>query len=122
MRSFIIAILIAIMLALAFALVLNSAQETAEMAFTTESVRLNAASPVLSSKEKTDVSYLVNGGFVILGALIAAVAGYVGANQQRRCKSRHLTTRVRRSVGASNKRGIRKNTKWRWRYAEKQNA
>jgi hypothetical protein len=79
MRSFIIAILIALMLTLAFALVLNSAQETAEMAFTTESVRLDAASPILSSKEKTDVSDLVSGGFVILGALIAAVFGYVGA-------------------------------------------
>jgi hypothetical protein len=76
MRSFIIAVLIAIMLALAFALVLNSAQETAEMAFATESVRLNAASPILSSKEKTEMTVaIVSGGLGILGTILGAIIG-----------------------------------------------
>jgi hypothetical protein len=76
MRSFIIAILIAIMLAFAFALVLNSAQETAEMAFTTESVRLDAASPTLSSKEKIEMTVaLLSGGLGILGAILGAIIG-----------------------------------------------
>jgi hypothetical protein len=46
-----------------------------------EGVRLDAA-PILSGKGKTEViDLLVNGGFVILGAIIAAVAGYLGALQ-----------------------------------------
>ena len=58
MRAFIITILIAY----------------AVMAFATEGVPLDA---VRGKTEVTDL--LVNGGFVILGAIIAAAAGYFGA-------------------------------------------
>jgi hypothetical protein len=78
MRVFIIAVLAATVLALIFALVLNSVQETSEIAFTTMGVRL-AATPIPGGEEKLGVSDLVNGGFVVLGAIIAAAAGYLGA-------------------------------------------
>jgi rubrerythrin len=79
MRNFITAVLVGIALALAFALALNSFQQTTQMAFTTEGVRLDATSSPSGkvSIEMTDA--IVNGAFVILGAIIAAAAGYFGA-------------------------------------------
>jgi hypothetical protein len=78
MRSLITAILIAIALAFVFALVLNSIQQSTEMAFTSEAVRLEAASILTANNKMTDA--LLNGSFTILGAIIAAVFGYFGAH------------------------------------------
>jgi nucleoside permease NupC len=85
MRSLITAILVAIGLALVFASVLNSFQQSSETAFKSEGVRLGAAS---SSNGKLNIvmTDLLNGAFVILGAIIAAVAGYVGAVKAARAQ------------------------------------
>lgn len=90
MRSFIIAVLVAIALALAFALVLNSIQETTELAFTTEGVRLDGVH-ILSNEGTTRVNeHFVDGGFIILGAIIAAVFGYIGAVRAAKVQVRAL--------------------------------
>jgi hypothetical protein len=79
MRSFITAILVAIALALVFALVLNSIQQSTEMAFTTDGVRLDAAS-ITGGTVGTEMAdpIILAGVFTILGAIIAAAAGYFG--------------------------------------------
>jgi hypothetical protein len=75
MRSFITAIIVAIALALVFALVLNSIQQSTEMAFTTEGVRLDAA-PILSGKVSTEMTVaVVSGGLAILGTILGAIIG-----------------------------------------------
>lgn len=88
MRSLITAILIAIALAFVFALVLNSIQQSTEMAFTSEAVRLEAASILTANNKMTDA--LLNGSFTILGAIIAAVFGYFGAVRAARAQIKAL--------------------------------
>src|SRR6266851_3165399 len=83
MRSFAIAVLFAVALAIAFALSLNSIQKTAEMAFKSEGVRLNvvatASKQGMNGMSDSLSNALWSGAFVILGAIIAAAAGYWGA-------------------------------------------
>jgi hypothetical protein len=90
MRSLITAILIAIALAFVFALVLNSIQQSTEMAFTSEAVRLEAASILRHTANNKMTDALLNGSFTILGAIIAAVFGYFGAVRAARAQIKAL--------------------------------
>jgi hypothetical protein len=80
MRSLITGILVAIALAFVFALVLNSIQQSAEMAFATEGARLDAAS-ILSAKVDTQmtdpliVGAIIGGVLAIVGTIIGAAIG-----------------------------------------------
>jgi len=80
MRSFITlitAILVAIALALLFALALNSIEQSTEMAFTNEGVRLDAAS-IRSAKVDTEMAdpltAILTGVFTLLGAIFGVFA------------------------------------------------
>jgi rubrerythrin len=89
MREFILATVAAILLAALFGLMLNSVQETVEVAFSSDAARLNLPTGT-SSKGAESMSLLVGVFGAVLGAMIGGLMAYQGSKRAAELQVRAL--------------------------------